>query len=461
MGHFHRVLSAALRAMNAAPALREPGLWRRAALWLAVLGPFFFASYGFATWLSSQRSDVGSVVYAWESVIPFWPWTIIPYWSIDLLYALALFICTQRRELDNLGRQLLTAQLIAVSCFLLWPLQFTLPRPETSGVFGALFEILGAFDKPFNQAPSLHIALLVILWVCYQRHVQGFGRWLLHIWMGLIGLSVLTTWQHHFIDLPTGALLGWLCIWLWPHTHLSPLRLWHLSHLARRQQLALAYALGSLGLTGLGFTLGGAGLWLCWPAVSCLLVSLNYLAVGPAGFQKNAHGRLSTASRWLFGPYTLAAWINSRLWTRQQPDPSPVDDNLWLGRLPCANALKQSPFVAVVDLCAELPLDPQGRHYQSLAQLDLSIPSLEDCWRSARAIEHALAYGPTLVCCALGYSRSAVAVVAWLLYSRRADSLEAALGLLREKRPQVVIGVERRAVLQQFAQACQEHAYVR
>jgi hypothetical protein len=39
--------------------------WRRAAAWLAFLGPFFFASYGFANWLAAQRSSVGAVVFEW------------------------------------------------------------------------------------------------------------------------------------------------------------------------------------------------------------------------------------------------------------------------------------------------------------------------------------------------------------------------------------------------------------
>ena len=36
-------------------------------------------------------------------------------------------------------------------------------------MFGDLFAVLAAFDQPFNQAPSLHIALLVILWALFAR----------------------------------------------------------------------------------------------------------------------------------------------------------------------------------------------------------------------------------------------------------------------------------------------------
>lgn len=191
---------------------------------MLLLAPLFFSTYGFATWVSARRDDVGSLVFGWESHIPFLAWTIVPYWSIDLLYGLSLLLPTSHHELRRHALRLLTAQAIAVSCFLLWPLRFTFQRPEMDGVFGWLFDVLAGFDKPFNQAPSLHIALLVVLWVCYQRYTQGAWRWLVHGWFVLIGISVLSTYQHHFIDLPTGVLTGWLCVWLWPLDRPSPCR---------------------------------------------------------------------------------------------------------------------------------------------------------------------------------------------------------------------------------------------
>lgn len=433
--------------MPGAVAVREAGLWKRGLLWLLLLGPFFFASYGFATWFTAQRDDVGSLVFGWEAQMPFWAWTIIPYWSIDLLYGLSLLICFSRRELDAHARRLLTAQLIAVTCFLLFPLRFTFERPEMDGVFGLLFALLGAFDKPFNQAPSLHIALLVILWVQFALHVRGLWRWALHGWFALIGLSVLTTWQHHFIDLPTGALLGWLCVWLWPMDRRSPLAGLAPARDGRRWSLASRYLLGAALCGALAFGFAGTWLWLLWPAVSLLLVALNYALIGADGFQKGANGRLSMASRWLLAPYLAAAWANSRLWTRGQPAAVEICDGVWLGRLPNRRELAQSPCTGVVDLCAELSAAPAGRIYRSLPVLDLIAPDAERCRQAAQHIESLRELGPTLVCCALGYSRSATAVLAWLLYSGRAQTLDEALERVRRARPQIVIGDAQRRAL--------------
>ncbi|MBD0705039.1 MULTISPECIES: phosphatase PAP2/dual specificity phosphatase family protein [Pseudomonas] len=433
-----------------APA-REPGLLKPAVLWLLLLAPLFFSTYGFATWVTSQRDDVGSLVFGWESYMPFMAWTIVPYWSIDLLYGLSLLLPNSREELKRHALRLLTAQAIAVSCFLLWPLRFTFARPEMDGVFGWLFDVLAGFDKPFNQAPSLHIALLVVLWVCYQRHLQGLWRWLMHGWFALIGVSVLTTYQHHFIDLPTGALAGWLCVWLWPLDRPSPLKNARVTADPARLRLALRYGLGAAAFFVPAFALGGAWLWLIWPAVAVLGVALNYLVFGADGFQKRADGRLSPAVRWLLAPYLAAAWINSRWWTRKHPQADQVADNVWLGRIPTPMELKDSAFTGVLDLCAEMSMDSTGIAYRTLPVLDLTAPSAEQCLEAARMIENLRQHGPLLVCCALGYSRSASAVAAWLLHTGRAASVDAAIVQIQRARPQVVLHPAHRRALERLS----------
>ena len=80
---------------------------------------------------------------------------------------------TRRADLLDHVKRLLTVQLISVACFIAWPLRFGFERPDAGGVAGALFTLLMGFDKPFNQAPSLHIGLLVVLWAVYAKHLRG------------------------------------------------------------------------------------------------------------------------------------------------------------------------------------------------------------------------------------------------------------------------------------------------
>lgn len=428
--------------MTAATARRP---WGRALLWLIFLGPLFFLSYGYANSVAAARVDVPSIVFDWERAMPFWAWTIVPYWSIDLFYGISLFVCRDRRELDTQALRLLSAQVVAISCFLLFPLHFSFTRPETGGVFGWLFDVLLGFDKPFNQAPSLHIVLLIVLWVRFAQHLGGVWRWMLHLWFALIGVSVLTTYQHHFIDLPTGVLAGWLCVWLWPERAAAPWRHAALTRDPQRWKLALIYLAGASACAYAAIALGGVALWLLWPALSLLLVALNYAVLGADGFQKRDDGRLSTAACWLYAPYLLGAWLNSRWWTRNAPQPVWVIDEVWLGRVPGRD--ERDGYARVIDVSAELPLRPWRSGDVVRPMLDLVAPSAEQLRQAAIDIESLRGHGEILVCCALGYSRSAAAVAAWLLHSGRAATVDEAIAILRKARPAIVLRDRHRRAL--------------
>jgi hypothetical protein len=194
----------------------NPPSTRLAALWTASLVAFFFVSYIFAAWVTSLRRDVPAVVFGWEVHIPFLAWTIVPYWSTDLLYVCSPFLFNSRAEMAAHCKRLLAVQVISVLIFLLFPLQFTFGRPQTAGLFGWMFLMRTGFDTQFNQAPSLHVGFAVILWQAYDRHLQGHARWLMRGWIVLMSLATLTTFRHHFIDLPTGLLVGLFCASLFP-----------------------------------------------------------------------------------------------------------------------------------------------------------------------------------------------------------------------------------------------------
>ena len=421
-------------------------------MWLLFLGPFFFVSYGFSNWLASQSSNVGAIVFEWEQYIPFIAWTIIPYWVIDALYGISLFICTSRKELNRHAMRLLTAQIVAVICFIIFPLSFTFERPETTGLTGWLFASLAKFDQPYNQAPSLHIALLVILWALYVRHLPR--QWVLsfHILAALIAISVLTTYQHHFIDVPTGALLGFFCVWLWPLEGKTVFASAQLTNDLRRWRIASYYLLSVVVLGIAAFVIGGIALWLLWPAVSLFLVALNYLYLGSAGFQKRANGEMSIAAKWLYFPYLLGAYLNSRYWTRKEPKSVPICDGVHLGRMPTRHDIKTLGFNAIVDLTAEFNKTYNGIDWHAIPNLDLLVPSKADLLKAVRLIMQLEQKGTILVTCALGYSRSALTIMAWLMLTKRAKTMDEAISFVQAQRPSIVISETARMTLADLVQ---------
>lgn len=432
---------------------RESRPWLRAGLYLLGLGVLFFSSYNAANWIASQRTGVSSIVFAWESAIPYWAWTIVPYWSIDCFYAASLFVCATRRELDTHALRLLAVQLISVTIFVIAPLRFSFERPPTDGVFGALLDALLLFDKPFNQAPALHISLLVVLWVLYARHLSGVWRWLLHAWFVLIGVSVLTTYQHHFFDIPTGAWVGLFCVWLFPEHGVPMIRLFAVTRDPQRRKLALRYALGAILVAAASLYLGGVALWLIWIAAALALVALIYACLDAAAFQKHSNGYMSVASTLLLAPYLLGAWLNSRWWTRHHRAANALTSNIWIGRLPAGKHEMPDGVDGLLDLCAELPCRAGSRLYIHEPALDLVPLSTAQLARAAESITHAVNQGPVLVCCALGYSRSAAAVAAWLITQRHAGDARAAVARVREVRPHIVLSEPQLAALDGLARS--------
>jgi hypothetical protein len=464
---------------------------------LAAMGLVFFSTYGFANWLAGRHASVPSFSFAWEHAIPFWPWTIIPYWSIDLLYAASFFLWKGRDALFDHARRLLTVQCISVVCFIAWPLRFSFDRPPVEGAAGALFTLLAGFDKPFNQAPSLHIGLLVVLWTVYAMRLRGVGRWALHGWFALIGISVLTTYQHHMIDVPTGAAVGCFALFLFPirreraargrdagggdarsddergdetkgldtrgvetssvETRRSETRdSADRARLIQSRRLARRYAAGALIFLLAACLLipvsPALALLLGWITLALLCVAVVYWRADPGLFQKNARGGLPLPLCALFVPTIIGVFVNSRAWTFRHPEPSPVGQDVLVGRTPTMRDIRRSGATAVVDLTAEMPrwVRPDATlAYACVPQLDLVLPTLAQLQQAVSAIETMRANGhKVLVCCALGYSRSALSVAAWLALHLKLSDAHAAVALVRAARPQVVLSAQSVALLQ-------------
>ena len=448
---------------------------------LALVGSLFYTSYGLSNHYAASLAYVPEVAFAWERGIPFWAWTIVPYWSLNLMYAAAFFLCRDACEQNRYVARLVLAQIVATICFMLFPLHFGWPKPPTDGLWGWLFDSLVAFDLPYNQAPSLHIALAVIVGAFYWTRFPKI-RLPIFLWQSLIALSVLTTYQHHFIDVPTGALLGWLVLWAIPQHGVSPFRRRSLSVVqpdnqtgrlktseasfaktnavsfceaktnsagfreaktfpetrSREIKFAMLYLAGT-GLSALPSLFGGAWLWMLWISVSLSVVTFAYLTGNAAVFQKQADGRLSAAATVLLLPYLVGVRLNMVYWLRGKAKTARVRDDVLIGSV---SAISDG-LPAVLDVCAEYPRPRYRGTYRVLPLLDMVAPSENDLMQAASLLETLRRQrGKVLTCCALGYGRSAAVVLTWLLVYGGCRDLAQATAELKQARPQMVLPPE-------------------
>ncbi len=486
---------------------------------LVVVAAIFYASYGATNALASARANVPEIYFAWERAVPFWAWSIVPYWSLNLLYALGFFLCRDAGELARYVTQLLGAQMIATLFFIAFPLQISWEKPSVSGFSGFLFSSLATFDLPFNQAPSLHIILCVVVGAFYLR--KAHAVWLkaaLVAWFALIGLSVLTTYQHHFIDIPTGLAAGCFVLLVCPMDG-EPLRFAMAAEAARYKWAALYLGLAFLTLFAaiLGAKIWSAWmLWLSWASLSFALIACGYAFLGAGVFAKNERGRHAVAAKALLFPYLCVARLNALFWLRGRRLSDEILPGLYLG-----SVKEAGKFDAVLDCAAEFERSGGAQIYASLPMIDMITPSADELKRGADELERLVkttlcggenlqqrmelgsnfsakagcAHGrdfkfheqassrvnlqtcgaaneskiaeagqiladsneqaaengkKVLVCCALGYGRSASVLLAWLMIYAGLG-FDEALNLLKSRREKIAVASSLRERIEQIA----------
>jgi protein-tyrosine phosphatase len=396
--------------------------WRNGFLWLLVLAPLFFILYGWANGYASllPTENVGEIAYSWEKHIPFLPSTILPYWSIDVLYGLSLFLPMTKFAQRQHALRLLVATPVAVLLFCLFPLTFSTQKPECFGIWKSLFDALMGFDKPFNQSPSLHIILLVILWRIYLPHFNKTVKATWNVWCFLIGISVLTTFQHHFIDIPAGFLTGLIICYLFP---LSKVHYWKWQKI---KSIRLAFIYLTAGFVFFILTLLFPiyiGLVLIWIGVSLLFIGLGYFGLGSVIFQKNENGSFTFAANILFFPYRWMSRLIRHLFFKSYQSPQKITDKLYLGAFWMA---KSDDYHAVFDVCSEYKkAKNKVDTYISYPLIDLATPTIDELHLGVKKLDGLIQNNKTVfIHCALGMSRSATLVFAWLLYTNKVKTVK-------------------------------------
>lgn len=426
------------------------GLLPRALLWLVFLGPFFAVTYSFSNNISEALHIKRALPFAWEHYIPFWDWSILPYWSLNLAYGFSFLGFQRLTDMDRHGMRLVLCQVLAVTIFLLFPLRFSFSQPVLDGFLGHLFALLHSFDKPYNQAPSLHLAMLVLVRARWKA--TGPAALGLNIWAILVGISTLTTRQHHFIDIATGITLGLFVLWCIPKRGPTLDTVWsggqkHVGHARRRTAfLMLCGALICLAVCWINLKRGGGGLQLLWvwPSLALAMAAMCYLRLGASGFQKH-RGRFSPAARFLFLPWLLFLRLKNSA-GRGKVQAVPVAEGLWLGHLPTAASMRNMPpnlcktcFDALLDCTAEAELPPGRRDfcYHAHPMLGAVPPEVESVAAAVRTLERLRHEGRIVLLCGLpGRPHALLTAAVWLVKQGMCADGKAAQDLLRPLWPE-------------------------
>jgi hypothetical protein len=413
----------------------------------AGLSALFLIVYSGCNWITAHRANVGTFYFEWERKIPFEPFFILPYMSIDLFFVGAPFLCRTDRELSVLAKRIGAAIIVAGICFLLFPLRFAFPRPHVDGWLGALFDWFRGMDAPYNLLPSLHAAFTLILCDIYFRHTRGFVRVAIMTWFVLIALSPILTYQHHLVDIVGGFVLAGYCFYLFrERTPALPV--------IANPRIGSYYAAGAAFLVLLGAMFWPWGVLLIWPAIALGIVSIAYFRAGPIVFHKT-EGKLPWSTRCVLAPCLLGQYLSLLYYRRQCRAWDKVTPQIWiggkLGRRSAKKALR-SGVVSVLDLSAEFSEAKRFRkiNYRNIPVLDLTAPTQAQLVEMSEFIGNHSRNAAVYIHCKIGYSRSAAAVTAYLIMSGKAKTAEEAFAMIRRVRPSVVIRPEVRSALSEF-----------
>lgn len=403
----------------------------------------FQLGYSGAAIYASQLAFVPAFTFSFERCIPFIPWMIVPYMSSGLFFALVPFFCRSRAELWGYAQRFSFITVVSICCFFLFPLRFSFDRPTVENpALGFFFAFLEKYDSPFNQAPSLHVAYACLFWSVIGKQLKGWIKWILGIWLVLMGLATLTVYQHHLIDVLAALILVHVGFVLFP-SPFNPSQRRVLKSADQHQEGSIRIEEDMDDLTSevnrrnqgignvyylIGWVMLLLAIWsgehrfgwylLGWISFVCFAVGRGYFINNP-NFLKNEDGRISWLKKMFYAPYQLAYWLIWRF-VRKKNNPTFIEvlPSCYVG--PRVSTVDLKAFgsdqrLLVFDLAAELEeaavLRKRGS-YCSLPLLDIAAIRGEDAERILTVLVasyHQLQKDEKMMIhCTMGYSRSMV-----------------------------------------------------
>jgi membrane-associated phospholipid phosphatase len=145
-----------------------------------------------------------------ELAIPFVPWMIWVYLSLQVFLALPLFVL-DTAGISRFGWTIALATVAASAIHLALPTDLGWARPAVVPGY-PIFERFFSMDRPHNMAPSLHVTYSVLAFlVMWNGTKRMWLKLLFAVWLALLVGSVSLVHQHHLVDIASGLALAALC----------------------------------------------------------------------------------------------------------------------------------------------------------------------------------------------------------------------------------------------------------
>ena len=175
-----------------------------AAILLSVL---FAVVYGGADYITRHRANHLRVDFAFEQNLRFVPEVSPLYSSLYLMFLAVPFVLRTKRQLWSYVQVMALVTCVAGICFLLIPAELAFSLPSDGSRLPVPFQIADWLNLTYNLCPSLHVAYASFHAEIFRQQKTN-RKWLFHSWAFAIALAAWLTYQHHFVDLVAGYLLG-------------------------------------------------------------------------------------------------------------------------------------------------------------------------------------------------------------------------------------------------------------
>ncbi len=178
--------------------------WLPAAL-IIVINMLAYSVAGFLVDDSRRRLLATAV----DDLIPLLPFTIFPYVLCFLQWLLSwlLIIRQGERFFYRYAKADVIAKSITLATYIIFPTVIVRPPMETTDFASRFLGWIWSIDRPINGFPSIHI---IASWIAMRAalRMKGHALWKTACVLMTIGcvISVVTTKQHVFVDIPGGIL---------------------------------------------------------------------------------------------------------------------------------------------------------------------------------------------------------------------------------------------------------------